>query len=161
MSVPREGRLFALVLLVSLASAACAAHTTPHVLPPVSSPGLEIARTASTLLGAPYRDGGQDPSGFDCSGFVHYVFAQHRVSTPRDVKALWAWGLAIPEDEIQAGDLLFFATSGSHPSHVTVAIDHDRFVHAPSARGVVRIESRSSSYWARRFVGARRPPSGP
>lgn len=157
--VSRASRFTGVTLLAAL-MAACASRSTPRVLPPVSSPGVEVARTATTLLGAPYRDGGRDPSGFDCSGFVHYVFAQRGVTTPRDVRGLWTWGVVVTADEIAAGDLLFFATSGNGPSHVTIAIDHDRFVHAPSSRGVVRVESRSSPYWAKRFLGARRPVAG-
>lgn len=156
----RAGRLLALALLASVLSVACATRTAPRVLPPSGAPEAEIVRTATAQLGAPYRDGGQDPSGFDCSGFVHYVFAQHGLAAPRDVRRLWGWGIPITREEIRAGDLLFFATAGSGPSHVAVAIDHDRFVHAPSARGAVRIESSASAYWARRFVGARRPTFG-
>lgn len=157
---PRACRIVALAILCVLPGAACATRSGPRVLPPSGAPGAEVARTATALLGTPYRDGGQDPSGFDCSGFVHYVFARHGLVAPRDVRRLWTWGAAITADEIRAGDLLFFATAGSGPSHVTIAIDRERFVHAPSARGVVRIESRASAYWAKRFVGARRPGGG-
>lgn len=115
-----------------------------------------MVRTAQSLLGVPYRNGGSDPAGFDCSGFVRYVFAQHGVSVPRDVRRQWTAGHEVSRGRIRPGDLLFFSTKGSGPTHVSLAIDTQRFVHAPSSRGVVRIEALTSTYWERRFIGARR-----
>ena len=126
--------------------------------PPVAAPGsgYEIAGTALGLRGAPYRNGGGDPSGFDCSGFVTYVFAQHGVSVPRTVSEQYQAGLPIPSDQLQPGDLVFFSTVTHGASHVGIAIGGDEFVHAPSGRGEVRVERLSTTYWAARFIGARR-----
>jgi cell wall-associated NlpC family hydrolase len=156
MSVLSPPARIAAVAVAAVLLAGCSTRKAPTVLPPVSAPGAAVVRTATSLVGSPYRDGGQDPSGFDCSGFVHYVFAQHGIAAPRDVRRQWQWGVTVRREDIRAGDLLFFSTKGQGPTHVTLAIDGDRFVHAPSARGVVRIESLTSAYWARRFVGARR-----
>jgi cell wall-associated NlpC family hydrolase len=65
-------------------------------------------------------------------------------------------GASVRVDELTAGDLLFFSTVAPGASHVAIAIDGDRFVHAPSSTGVVRIERLSAAYWAKRYVGARR-----
>ncbi len=108
------------------------------------------------LRGVPYRNGGSDPSGFDCSGFVQYVFAQHAWRLPRDTDRQYHEGNAVPYDEIQPGDLVFFETVARGASHVGVAIGGDQFIHAPNSRGVVRIERYTSSYWYPRFIGARR-----
>jgi cell wall-associated NlpC family hydrolase len=104
----------------------------------------------------PYRNGGSDPSGFDCSGFVWYVFAQHGVALPRTVEELLQWGTGVPAEKVSPGDLVFFRTDGRSVSHVGLSIGGDQFVHAPSARGEVRVERIGSSYWARRYAGARR-----
>ena len=112
--------------------------------------------TALALRGAPYRNGGSDPSGFDCSGFVQYVFGQHGIAMPRDVKQQFAAGALVEPDELEPGDLIFFTTEAPGPSHVGLALGADEFVHAPSSAGVVRVERLSTVYWSRRFVGARR-----
>jgi cell wall-associated NlpC family hydrolase len=84
------------------------------------------------------------------------VFAQHGVSVPRTVSEQYQAGLPIPSDQLQPGDLVFFSTVTHGASHVGIAIGGDEFVHAPSGRGEVRVERLSTTYWAARFIGARR-----
>ena len=115
-----------------------------------------IVTTAMMYRGVPYRDGGSDPSGFDCSGFVQWVFAQNGVHLPREVRDQYGAGARIDLRDVKPGDLLFFETVSRGASHVGVAIGSDEFIHAPSSNGVVRIERFTSNYWSRRFVGARR-----
>jgi peptidoglycan DL-endopeptidase CwlO len=115
-----------------------------------------LVGTAMSLRGRPYRNGGSDPSGFDCSGFTQYVFAQYGIALPRDVREQFSHGRAVSEDALAPGDLLFFSTTDAGASHVAIVVDGNEFVHAPSSRGVVRVERLSSSYWSHRFVGARR-----
>ena len=118
--------------------------------------GYALVGTALSLRGAPYRDGGADPNGFDCSGFTQYVFSQHGLSLPREVRQQYRVGKTIGPQEVAPGDILFFTTTDPGPSHVAIAIGGDQFVHAPSSTGVVRVEHLSSSYWSPRFLGARR-----
>ena len=118
--------------------------------------GYAIAGTALALRGTPYRNGGSDPSGFDCSGFIWYVFEQHGVRVARTVGELFREGTEVGADVVQPGDLLFFSTQGPGASHVGMAIGGDEFVHAPSSRGEVRVERLSAAYWSSRYVGARR-----
>jgi cell wall-associated NlpC family hydrolase len=109
------------------------------------------------LRGTPYRNGGTEPSrGFDCSGFVQWVFAQHGTILPRETREQYDEGRKVHRDEVQAGDLVFFQTVSRGPSHVGIALGAGQFVHAPSSRGVVRVENYTSGYWASRWVGARR-----
>ena len=115
-----------------------------------------ITSTALGLRGVPFVDGGTTPSGFDCSGFTSYVFRQHGVALPRLAADQYRVGNNVDPDAIAAGDLLFFTTVAPGASHVALAISGDEFVHAPSERGQVRVERLSSSYWSRRFLGARR-----
>jgi cell wall-associated NlpC family hydrolase len=126
---------------------------------PPSDHGVDsyaLTGTALALRGSPYRNGGGDPSGFDCSGFTQYVFAQYGIALPRDVRAQYRAGKSIRPEELAAGDIVFFTTTEPGPSHVAIAIGGDEFVHAPSSAGVVRVEHLSSSYWSPRFLGARR-----
>lgn len=119
--------------------------------------GYAIAGTALSLRGSPYRNGGSDPqAGFDCSGFVQFVFGQHGVGLPRGVRDQFASGTWVAPDSLEPGDLLFFTTTAPGATHVAIAIGGDQFVHAPSSQGLVRVERLSSSYWAPRFIGARR-----
>jgi cell wall-associated NlpC family hydrolase len=108
--------------------------------------------------GVPYRLGGADPAGFDCSGLVQYVFAQYGVAMPRVVEQQWEIGNKVKPSKIEAGDLIFFNTKGrgDGASHVAIAIGGDSFVHAPNSTGVVRIETLGSTYWGSRYFGARR-----
>lgn len=139
-------------------SGSSAASAPFGVNPPLLLSVPDLVKTALSLTGVPYRDGGSDPSGFDCSGFVEYVFAAHGVRMPRTVAGQFRLGQHIAADALAAGDLVFFSTIAPGASHVGIAISADRFVHAPSTSGVVRVERLSSGYWASRFVGARRIP---
>jgi cell wall-associated NlpC family hydrolase len=118
--------------------------------------GYGVAGTALSLRGAPYRNGGSDPAGFDCSGFVKYVFLQNGIAVPRTVTEQFHAGHEVAGPQLEPGDLVFFSTVTSGASHVGIAIGGDEFIHAPSGAGQVRVERMSASYWATRFVGARR-----
>jgi cell wall-associated NlpC family hydrolase len=137
-----------------------AVPSEPSVVPPSAgaAAGSAIAQTAESLLGAPYREGGSLPDGFDCSGLVTYVFARHGIAVPRDVRRQATVGVPVALADIRPGDLLFFATTGSGPTHVAIAIDGSRFIHAPKNGAVVRMESLTLSYWAKRFLEGRRIP---
>ena len=162
-----------LLIVVAALSTACAAATPqpfprsgstarPRAAQPataatgVTSTGYEVSGTALQLRGAPYRNGGADPAGFDCSGFVWYVFAQHGLGVPRTVLEQFQAGQTIEPSDLQPGDLVFFSTTSTGASHVGIAIGGDSFVHAPSSSGVVRVERLGAAYWASRFIGARR-----
>jgi cell wall-associated NlpC family hydrolase len=140
------------------------AHQTPSHTdvtspqPPRTIPVDEYALvgTALELRGVPYRNGGADRNGFDCSGFTQYVFAQHGHQLPREVRDQFKTGKSVNREELEPGDLIFFATTEPGASHVGIAVGGDAFVHAPSSTGVVRVERLSSTYWTSRFVGGRR-----
>ena len=118
--------------------------------------GYAVAGAALALRGRPYRNGGSDATGFDCSGFAQFVFGQHGVALPRGVRDQFQVGRSITPQEVAPGDLLFFSTTPPGVSHVAIALGGDQFVHAPSSNGVVRVERLSAAYWSRRFVAARR-----
>ena len=135
-------------------AAPAAAPDTPSRRSPISE--YDLVGTALNLRGVPYKNGGTDRSGFDCSGFTQYVFAQYGLSLPRDVREQFKTGKSVDRKALEPGDLIFFTTTDPGASHVGIAVGGDEFVHAPSTSGVVRVERFSSSYWAPRFVGGRR-----
>lgn len=106
-----------------------------------------------------YRRGGRIPAtGFDCSGFVHYVFANVLgLDLPSDSASQFSSGEKIARAEMQAGDLVFFHIHGKRVSHVGIYLGDGQFIHAPTTGQRVKINSLGESYWARRFAGARRP----
>ncbi|WP_430388426.1 C40 family peptidase [Dyella sp. 20L07] len=110
-----------------------------------------------------YVRGGRDPStGFDCSGFVRYVFA-HAVGLelPTNSASQFLAGLKVSRGEMKPGDLVFFRTAGKRGqgriSHVGIYIANGQFIHSPSRGKTVRVDSLDESYWAQRFAGAKRP----
>jgi NlpC/P60 family len=160
-STRRRAAALAVAILAVLASGCATTRVAlpPPVRPPIGAvpfDGFALATTALALQGVPYRLGGADPSGFDCSGLVQYVFARHGRTLSRVVTQQYGEGRSVDADHVRPGDLVFFVTSGRHVSHVGIAIGGDRFVHAPNSRGVVRVESLGAEYWSRHFAGARR-----
>ena len=130
----------------------------PAAVPPPVAKGTSasLIETALGFLGTPYRWGGSDPSGFDCSGFVQWVFSRIGAALPREVREQYRAGRPVDDDEVRPGDLVFFQTVAKGASHVGIALGNGQFVHAPSSKGVVRIERYTAGYWAQRWVGARR-----
>jgi cell wall-associated NlpC family hydrolase len=122
--------------------------------------GDTVARDALTFQGTPYRAAGADPSGFDCSGLVQFVFARHGIAVPRSVAAQFRTGRDVDADRLEAGDLVFFRINSRDVSHVGIAVGGGRFVHAPSERGTVRVSLLDAPYWAKRYAGARRVGGG-
>jgi cell wall-associated NlpC family hydrolase len=159
------------VILLTALLGGCAAHSTaprPSPFPRPGSPGAArpsapseilgraVVQQALALRGAPYAPGGAGPDRFDCSGLVHFVYRSVGIELPRTVVTQRAATHAVPLSAVRPGDLLFFKTEGSKPSHVAIALGDGSFVHAPSARGAVRVESLSSTYWGARLESARR-----
>ena len=120
--------------------------------------GREVAFQAISMVGVRYAPGGTSPtSGFDCSGLVAYAYfraSQHEL--PRTTGYLSRIGMRIDSHDLRPGDLVFFNTQGQRNSHVGIYLGDQRFIHAPSSGGTVRIDNMRGRYWLRRFDGARR-----
>lgn len=120
------------------------------------SVGERAAAVALRQVGVPYRYGGSSPSGFDCSGLVHYSYANVGMSIPRTTAGLWAALAPIDARRMRVGDLLFFSISGKM-SHVGMYLGNGRFVHAPSTGRAVSVEDLDSAYYSKAFIRAGRP----
>jgi cell wall-associated NlpC family hydrolase len=117
-----------------------------------------VVDRALGYIGVPYRFGGSNPqTGFDCSGLVNHVFRETLgVVLPRTSRQLAGIGVAVPREELRPGDLVFFNTRGAANSHVGIYLGDGRFVHAPRARTLVRIDRLDDIGYRGRFEGARR-----
>lgn len=129
---------------------------SPSALKDTTTEAAEkIIATAKQYIGVPYLWGGATPSGFDCSGFVQYVFKKHGITLPRTSKEQYTVGTYVSRANLKVGDLVFFNTSGSGISHLGIYIGNDQFIHSSTSKGVT-ITSLSSSYWSSRYWGGRR-----
>ncbi len=165
------GRAVAIGLL-ALALAACAgARSTPGPVVrgldydaliaaparPIADVRQRVIQTAAALLGTPYHFGGTTPAGFDCTGYVAYVFRQAAgMDLPRRSVDQIRSGEAITPLAMQPGDLVYFRIEGEKSLHVGIYVGEGRFIHAPSTNGAVNVQSLATDYWRTRFLGARR-----
>jgi peptidoglycan DL-endopeptidase CwlO len=137
-------------VLDSAAGAVTSAPSEPTYAPPPGRYG-GVVGIAMQYLGTPYVYGGASPSGFDCSGFVMYVFGQIGVSLPHNAAAQYGYGMPVSRDQLQAGDLVFFNGLG----HVGIYVGGGSFIHSPHTGDVVKISS-ISGWYSSTWVGARR-----
>ena len=114
-----------------------------------------LIQTASRYNGVPYVFGGTTPDGFDCSGFMRYVYAKSGVYLPRMADEQYEVGQPVSYSRLQPGDMVFFSTYEPGASHSGMYIGNGQFISATSSRGV-KIDSMDSGYWGARYIGARR-----
>lgn len=139
------------------AGARAGAPTRVAVLPSRGQPwAAALTALAIRHLGVRYRWGGNSPAGFDCSGFLYYVFGRNGVALPRTTYSMFKVGVSVPRDQIQTGDVVFFQTLRPGPSHAGIYLGDGRFVHSSSGSGRVIITPMGHSYYGPRYLGARR-----
>jgi cell wall-associated NlpC family hydrolase len=126
--------------------------------PKVDSTTLMV-ESAAAMLGQPYRFGGAAPGGFDCSGLVAYAAGNAGIRLPRTAQEQLHSGVPILRAQVRAGDLVFMRLAHKE-LHVGIAIDGERFIHAPSTGGHVRIDSLAAVPYAGGFLSARRVIEG-
>lgn len=147
---------FALLLSILLLGAC--GSTKSNVQAHDAAKARELTTYAQSLIGVPYKFGGRSPgTGFDCSGFVGHVFRHAtNLSLPHDAQQISRHGLEVESSQLREGDLVFYSTNNQAFSHVGIYLGNDRFIHAPSNGGSVRIEDMQLSYWRKHYNGARR-----
>jgi hypothetical protein len=144
------------VLLVAVLIGSACSGIRPYPRYTLNQQGVRMQRVIESYLNTPYRWGGEDSNGVDCSGLVVVVFrGAHGVSLPHRTEELFQMGQRVNSHSIRFGDLVFFAEKGGTPTHVGIGLGGDRFVHASSECGVI-ISSLKTSYFRERFIGARR-----
>ena len=114
-----------------------------------------VIMTGRSYMGVPYVWGGEDPSGFDCSGFIQYVYGKHGINLPRTADIQFNVGKVVKRGDEKPGDLVFFETYCPGPSHVGIYLGRDYFLHASSSRGVT-VDRLSGDFFAQRYLGAKR-----
>ncbi len=123
---------------------------------PVTDVRKRVVQTATGHLEAPVQRGGDTPKGFDCTGFVYYVYRQAaQITLPRKSHDQVQIGHAISPIDLRPGDLIYFTVHGSRSFHVGLYVGEGRFIHAPSTTAAVRIDSLGDASWRARFLGAR------
>ncbi len=136
--------LSSLLISVSIPSMASANYTPP------------LVNTARAYIGTPYSYGGTTASGFDCSGYIQFIFNETGISIPRTTDQQYDLGKSIKKSNLEAGDLVFFNTTGHGVSHVGMYIGSNRFIHTSTSKGVMISSIHDPAYWGSRYLGARR-----
>ena len=133
-------------------------YSSPIASRLTSDEANDVTIYAISLVGTPYRYGGNTPdTGFDCSGLIGHVYlTRARIPAPRTVASLVNWGQPVAPDTVRTGDLVVFAQGGA-ATHAGIYVGAGRFVHAPSTGGEVRLDQLTSKYWSRQPVSFRRP----
>ena len=122
---------------------------------PLTASARGVTEEAKKYIGVPYVFGGSTPKGFDCSGFIQYVFNKRGISLPRTADAQYTAGPKISANALRPGDLVFFTTYDKGVSHSGLYLGDGYFISATSSRGVA-VDSLNSGYWRDRYVGANR-----
>lgn len=115
-----------------------------------------IVNFGKKFVGTPYSFGGNNPKGFDCSGFITYTYKNNGISLPRTAAEQFNRGEAVDRKQLQAGDLVFFQTYKKGASHVGIYIGDNKFLHADTSKGIAVSSLNDPYYWKSRYLGARR-----
>lgn len=113
----------------------------------------EIVSTAKKYIGSRYKNGGNTPDGFDCSGFTYYVYRENELNIPRKASAQYYSGRKIRLQSAKPGDLVFFTINSNRISHVGIYMGDSGFIHSPSKGKGVSFSSIKNKYWKRRYTG--------
>jgi cell wall-associated NlpC family hydrolase len=153
-----------LIAMSSSVASAAPASAALAVVPVEPAPGgADVADLAAHYVGSPYRWGGASPAGFDCTGFVMWIYSQFGVSLPHTEAGQLGAGQQVDSSSLQPGDVLVFANTYRRGlSHVGIYLGGGQFVHAVDERHGVLISQLWDGYWGPRFVGASRAlPASP
>ena len=116
----------------------------------------QVVSNANKLMGIKYVYGGTTTKGFDCSGFIGYVYKKVGVALPRTSAGMYATGTSVKKSNLMTGDLVFFNTLGKGVSHAGIYIGNGKFIHSRSSKGVSVSSINDPYYWGSKYVGAKR-----
>jgi peptidoglycan DL-endopeptidase LytE len=117
---------------------------------------LKLKQAGFDLIGVRYRCGASGNGAFDCSGLVKSLFSKFNIDLPRSSKEQFKQGQKISKDDLQVGDLVFFSSGGSQPTHVGIYVGDDKFLHAARKARKVIVSDLSKIWYTMRYIGARR-----
>lgn len=144
---------FALLTAPAFAAGTGAKHSNHPLKVSQMTRGEAIARLSHRYLGTPYVWAGTTPSGFDCSGFVRFLYAHYGMDLPHSSYAQWELGQHVARSDLRPGDIVFFGTG-----HVGIWLGNGRFIHSPHTGTVVSINSIRTGWYAGTYSGAVRLP---
>jgi len=145
-----------LLLIASSSYLGCIYTTEKKASLPNTLPGTKrhaIVKTAEKYMGVKYKFGGDNPSGFDCSGYSSYVYKEHGITLPHSAQQQYANGKRIGIKKAQPGDLVFFRIKGWKISHVAIYLGDYKFIHAPSRGKSISVDDIRKDYWNKRYAG--------
>ena len=151
----RISRAFSLPITMLAVLAACGSNASFPTESSVATPGRQAATVALEQVGVPYRYGGASPNGFDCSGLVQYAYSRAGLNVPRTTGQLWTAAKPVAQQDLAAGDLLFFSIEGKM-SHVGMYLGERRFVHAPQSGRAVSVASLDAPFYRSALIRAGR-----
>jgi len=142
-----------LILILSQQFYSCSSSSKswPYIFP--GTKRYSVVKTAEKYLGVRYKFGGNDPSGFDCSGYSSYVYKLNGYLLPHSAQQQFANGKRIGIRKARPGDLVFFRISGWKISHVAIYMGDYKFIHAPSRGKNVSFDDIRKDYWRKRYAG--------
>lgn len=125
--------------------------------PEVQPLRLRLVEAGFKMIGVRYRhSGGSEKTGFDCSGLVKSLFSQFNIDLPRSSREQYQQGEKIDRDKLQVGDLVFFSSGGTRPTHVGIYVGDDKFLHAAVKARQVIVSDLNKFWYTMRYLGARR-----
>jgi len=156
--IAQPARLFRVcsLAITVLAISACASNPGADSSTASANRGQRAAMIALDQVGVPYQYGGSTPQGFDCSGLVQFSYSRAGVAVPRTTGQQWSASTTVGQDDLRAGDLLFFRIDGKM-AHVGMYLGDRRFVHAPQSGRTVSVGSLESPFYRSALIRAGRP----
>jgi len=151
-----QSKLFKIISMITFALLIVAGPLANHADASSNVNTKQMVSTVSSVMGTKYVYGGTTTKGFDCSGFIGYVFNKSGVKLPRTSAAMYATGTSVAKKNLQPGDLVFFNTSGKGVSHAGIYIGNGKFAHSSSSKGVSISKLNDPYYWGSKYIGAKR-----
>lgn len=154
-----QSQFLKVILMATLALFLVVAPFTNQAAASSGINSTQLVSVANKVMGTKYVWGGTTTKGFDCSGFIGYVFKNVGVSLPRTTAGMYVTGTSVSKNNLRTGDLVFFNTTGKGVSHAGIYIGNGKFAHSSSSKGVSVSKINDPYYWGSKYIGAKRVAS--